>query len=226
MYNWLLFDADNTVWDFSAAEAASLRSCLESLDVQWSKDILTTYRQINHAAWRDYENGLIDSISLRTIRFQRLIETLNLDTNATYLSTLYRHGLARSDHFMPTAKETLQVLRPHYKMGLITNGLSEVQRPRLKNTGLNDFFDFVIISDEVGVAKPHAAFFDLAFAEMNGARPEEALVIGDNPVSDMLGAQLYGCATCWMDLGGEKSPERETDYSIKKLSELTDILLT
>lgn len=224
MYTWLLFDADNTVWDFSAAETNSLQSVLESIGLEWSDELLATYREINHLAWREYEQGKIDSKSLRTLRFQRLIDHLEVEGDATQLSNEYRKGLSRSDHFMPGAEETLHRLRPHYKMGLITNGLSEVQRPRLVNTRLDNFFDFVLISDEVGTAKPHQAFFDLAFAEMGGTRPEEALVIGDNPVSDILGAQLYGCSTCWMDLGSGKSPEREADYSIKRISELGDIL--
>lgn len=225
MYSWLLFDADNTIWDFSAAEAHSLRSVLESIGLDWSDELLDTYRQINHLAWREYEQGKINSKHLRTLRFQRLIDHLGVRGDAATLSQAYREGLARSDHFMPGAEETLHRLRPHYKIGLITNGLSEVQRPRLVNTRLDNFFDFVLISDEVGTAKPHAAFFDLAFAEMNGAQPEEALVIGDNPVSDILGAQLYGCATCWMDLGNGKSPERGADYSLKRIDELGDMLL-
>ncbi|MEL6392525.1 MAG: YjjG family noncanonical pyrimidine nucleotidase [Bacteroidota bacterium] len=225
MYNWLLFDADNTVWDFSAAESNSLRQCLESIGLEWTDDLLNTYRAINHVAWREYEQGLINSLNLRTIRFQRLIDHLGIDADAAKLSVQYRRGLAASDHFMPGAEQTLQALRPHYRMGLITNGLSEVQRPRLKNTRLDDFFDFVLISDEVGVAKPEGAFFDLAFAEMKGARPEEALVIGDNPVSDIMGAQLYGCASCWMDLGNGKSPERDADFTVRELRELESILL-
>ena len=78
-YKWLLFDADNTLWDFSAAEASALERTLTSRDIEWSNEVLREYRLINHRAWSDYEAGTLPKSQLRTIRFQRLLDRFRLD---------------------------------------------------------------------------------------------------------------------------------------------------
>ncbi|MGB3800517.1 MAG: hypothetical protein WA952_11950, partial [Lewinella sp.] len=73
MYTWLLFDADNTIWDFDAAEAYALEQTLVERDIRWSTEILSTYQLINREAWDDYEKGRLPKEQLRDIRFQRLL---------------------------------------------------------------------------------------------------------------------------------------------------------
>ncbi|MEL7162178.1 MAG: HAD family hydrolase, partial [Bacteroidota bacterium] len=122
-YTWLLFDADNTLWDFSAAEASALELTLRTRDIDWSDEVLGQYRQINHRAWSDYEQGLLPKEQLRTIRFQRLLEHYRLDHPAEELSFDYRTYLSESTHMLDGAVELLTDLRGKYRLGLITNGL-------------------------------------------------------------------------------------------------------
>lgn len=225
MYQWLLFDADNTLWDFSAAEAASLRATLRRTELEWSEQLLGIYREINHEAWSEYEQGLFDSQKLRVIRFERLLERFRTAGDPEELSALYRAGLAESNHLMEGAMETLDLLGKHYRLGLVTNGLKEVQRPRLINTGMQNHFEAITISDEIGIAKPEAAFFDHAFAQMGRPAPKEVLVIGDNAVADIGGAKAYGCAAAWIKLpGNTKQPPIAPDYTMKGVADLVKIL--
>ena len=184
-YEWLLFDADNTLWDFSAAEAGALERTLSARDIAWSDEVLAQYRIINHTAWSDYESGKLSKSQLRTIRFKRLLEYYRLDHPAEELSLDYRTYLSQSTHMLEGAEALLHGLRGRYRMGLITNGLKEVQRPRLAATGLGDHFEFVVISDEIGVAKPHPGFFDVAYDQMAKVGKNKVLVIGDNPNADI-----------------------------------------
>ncbi|PHI19880.1 noncanonical pyrimidine nucleotidase, YjjG family [Lewinellaceae bacterium SD302] len=225
-YTWLLFDADNTLFDFSAAEAASLRDCIEQTDIGWSEEVLGIYREINHEAWVAYENGQLDKSQIRHIRFERLLDRFRCAHDVIALSDRYRMGLAASRHLLDGALEMLQTVAPHYKLGLITNGLTEVQYPRLKATGIERFFpDVVVISDEIGVAKPHQAFFDHAFGLMGRPDPENVLVIGDNPVADIGGALNYGCHACWLKTPGVmKKPPSKPQYEINNISEVLEIL--
>lgn len=227
MYTWLLFDADNTLWDFSAAEASALELTLRTRDIDWSDEVLGQYRIINHRAWSDYEQGLLPKEQLRTIRFQRLLEHYRLDHPAEELSFDYRTYLAASTHMLDGARELLESLRGKYRMGLITNGLKEVQRPRLANTGLGEYFEFIVISDEIGVAKPHAGFFDHAYAQMDGADKSTVLVIGDNPNADVKGALDYGFDACWLRHPGvaDRTKIGET-HRIRDIRELSNIVLS
>ncbi|MBC6995990.1 YjjG family noncanonical pyrimidine nucleotidase [Neolewinella lacunae] len=226
MYRWLLFDADNTLWDFDAAEASALERTLRERDIDWSDEVLGEYREINHRAWADYERGLLPKEQLRTIRFERLLERYQLDHPAEELSFNYRTYLSQSTHLLEGAYELLTTLRPHYRLGMVTNGLREVQRSRLLNTGLDHFFEFVAISDEIGVGKPQAAFFDYAYAQMDGVDKSAVLVIGDNPVADVRGALDYGFHACWLRHPGVADQKHlgET-YRIRDIRDLTQLLV-
>lgn len=224
-YQWLLFDADNTLWDFSAAEASALERTLLKRDISWSQEVLAEYRIINHKAWSDFEAGRLPKSQLRTIRFQRLLDLYRLDHPAEELSFDYRTYLSESTHMLDGAKELLEQLHPKYRMGLVTNGLQEVQRPRLANTGIEHFFEFVVISDEIGVAKPHAGFFDYAYERMEAAAKDTVLMIGDNPNADISGALNYGFDACWLRNPGvaDRKPFGET-HRIRDIRELSVLL--
>lgn len=224
-YDWLLFDADNTLWDFSAAEASALELTLRTRDIDWSDEVLGQYRVINHRAWSDYEQGFLPKEQLRTIRFQRLLEHYRLDHPAEELSFDYRTYLSESTHMLDGAIALLDSLKGKYKMGLVTNGLKEVQRPRLANTGLGDYFEFIVISDEIGVAKPHAGFWDHAYAQMDGVDKSSVLVIGDNANADVKGALDYGFDACWLRHPGfaDRKNLGET-FRIRDIRELGEIV--
>lgn len=224
-YEWLLFDADNTLWDFSAAEASALEQTLIKRDIEWSEEVLANYKIINHKAWSDFEAGRLPKSQLRTIRFQRLLDLYRLDHPAEELSFDYRTYLSESTHMLDGAWELLEQVSPHYRMGLVTNGLKEVQRPRLANTGLGKFFEFIVISDEIGVAKPHAGFFEYAYGHMDEADKRTVLMIGDNPNADIGGALNYGFDACWLRNPGmpDRKPFGET-HRIRDIRELAQVL--
>lgn len=224
-YTWLLFDADNTLWDFSAAEASALERTLLKRDIEWSDEVLADYRIINHKAWSDYEAGLLPKSQLRTIRFRRLLEQYRLDHAAEELSVDYRTYLSESTHMLPGARDLLTELQGNYRMGLVTNGLKEVQRPRLANTGLGAFFEFIVISDEIGVAKPNAGFFDYAYAQMEGAPKNRVLLIGDNPNADIGGALAYGFDACWLRHSGTADrPKLRATHIIRDIRDVQHLL--
>ena len=225
MYDWLLFDADNTLWDFDAAEASALERTLRERDLPWSAEVLGTYQLINRAAWDDYEQGKLPKEQLRDVRFRRLLEHYRHDHPAEALSLSYRQYLAASNHLLAGALEVLGQVRETHRLGLITNGLKEVQRPRLRNTGIEDYFEFIAISDELSVAKPAAAFFDHADEQMGRPDPHRVLVIGDNPNADIAGALAYGYHACWLRHPGAADRKHlgET-YRIRSISELLPLL--
>jgi FMN phosphatase YigB (HAD superfamily) len=100
-----------------------------------------------------------------------------------------------------------------------------VQRPRLEKSKIDRFFEVIVISDEIGVAKPHKGFFDHTFTEMQHSDPSSVLVIGDSINADIKGGQQYGTATCWMNPEGQKAPMGiNPDYEIRDLLGLRNLL--
>lgn len=94
-------------------------------------------------------------------------------------------------------------------MAVLTNGLSRVQRPRLAGAGLLPWFDLLIISEEIGAAKPARAFFDAAWERMGRPAPERVLIIGDSWEADIAGAAACGWRTCWFNPAGAPPPTPE-----------------
>jgi HAD superfamily hydrolase (TIGR01509 family) len=121
----------------------------------------------------------------------------------------------------PPAADALADLAARAALALVTNGLAEVQRGRLDRSGLAPLFRAVVISGEVGIAKPDPRFFQLAIRAL-GLGADEVLVVGDVPVTDIRGARAAGMASCWVAAPGASWPAGEPgpDYTIRDLRAL------
>ena len=92
---------------------------------------------------------------------------------------------------------TLEALRAEgKKLGVITNGPVDWQSRKFRTLGLLDYFDDVIISDAVGVAKPDARIFNLALERL-GVGAAESMYVGDHPQIDIAGARAAGLRSAW-----------------------------
>ncbi len=201
-FSWILFDADGTLFDYDHAEG-------EALDALWSDaglpprgDLLTIYRRINSALWRRFEAGEATAAEIKEKRFRDLVDELGVDADPGRLSAGYLDHLSRQTRLVPGAEPLLESLRRTRKLALITNGLSQVQRPRLERSPIGRHFEVLVISEEVGFAKPDGRIFAQALALMGGPPKEEVLMVGDNLHADIEGAHRFGLATCWLNPGG------------------------
>ncbi|MCP4423845.1 MAG: noncanonical pyrimidine nucleotidase, YjjG family [Chloroflexi bacterium] len=224
-YTWLLFDADGTLFDFDWAEANALAQTFADFNLPYAANAADVYHKINAQIWRDFERGRITSAKLRTERFARLFTAINVQADTSAFAAQYLHHLANGTRLIDGAEELMGRLNGRYRLALITNGLKDVQRPRLAQSVLADAFDAVIISDEEGVAKPDPALFDIAFARMGQPAKADVLIIGDSLTSDMQGGVNYGIDTCWFNPAGRAlKGQLKVRYEISHLSELLSIL--
>jgi YjjG family noncanonical pyrimidine nucleotidase len=225
-YHWVLFDADNTVFDFDKAEHDSLRLAMADYGLTFQEDHYALYQRINKECWTAFESGRLPKSRLRTERFERFFKTLEVRMPAAEFGDAYLAHLGQTGHLLAGAQSLVEALGVHYQLGLITNGLKEVQRPRLANTPLAEAFEVVVVSDEIGVAKPDSAFFDYAFQRMGQPDPREVLVVGDNLNADIRGALEYGAHACWYNPHGrDRYLAVEPTLEIRDLEELRAHLL-
>ena len=223
-YKWLLFDADGTLLDYDAAEKIALQTTFEEAGLAYEASYLSVYRKVNSQIWRDFEQGEITQQDLRTKRFDLLFEALDLSYNAHDFSPRYLRHLSQRDELIPEAEEVVVALAKNFKLALITNGLSDVQRPRFAASALRDYFNATIISEEVGAAKPDTRIFDVAFAKMGEPDKAEVLIIGDSLTSDIQGGVNYGIDTCWFNPAGKPKASSPTPtFEITSLIELLKI---
>lgn len=209
-YEWLLFDLDDTLLDFSVSEHFALTKSLAKVGINFQTTHLKIYERINRKCWDDFEAGTLPQSAINSTRFSRFLDALNLpNENATDFGNYYLEQLSEKAVYMNGADKLLKEQYGKYKLGIVTNGLKQVQRPKLKKNNLMHYFDMIVVSDEIGVSKPNTAFFDHAFNEMNFPNKEKVLIIGDSLNSDIRGGHNYGIDTCW--------------YNFKKKYNTTDL---
>jgi len=222
-YQWLLFDADNTLFDYDKAEAAALANSFADFSLDFTETHAAQYQRINAQIWHDYEQGLISQQTLRTERFRRLFDAVGLTADSTAFSERYLTHLSEGAFLMDGAEALIQQLHGRYHLAIITNGIAAVQRPRMARSPIQPFVEAFIISEEVGTAKPDPAIFDVAFAQMGRPDKTAVLIIGDSLSSDMQGGLNYGIDTCWYNPHGQ-SGHLPVTYEIRQLADLPHIL--
>ena len=228
MYDHLFFDADGTLFDFISAERWALSLVFTELGIPADDESLKTYSNINNGVWLEFEQGLISMNDLKTERFNRFFAHYQVSGDPVLFSRRYTEMLSHSFHLYPDALEVLRELRRRsIPLSLITNGISSVQRGRLEATGTAEYFNTVIISEEIGVQKPHRDYFTkaLELVEKTGPPARNPLIIGDSPTSDIQGGVNAGMDTCWINRFGMERDSRITPtHEVRDLHELLALL--
>lgn len=225
-YTWIIFDADGTLFDFQHAEALALEKTPDQLGLQVPEDFSRTYHEINESLWLSFEAGILRAQDVRTQRFKQLFERLSIASDSSAFSEAFLKNLIWESTFINGAESLLARLKNRISSVLLTNGFADVQRARVARLGLGDAFDHVIISEEVGVAKPDRAIFDIVFERMGRPDKGNVLIIGDSLSSDIQGGFDYGIDTCWFNPDNRANMTSiEPTYELRLLSEVTDLLL-
>ena len=220
-YSYVLFDADETLFRFDIL--AGMTRMFKKYGVNFTKDDYIHYQKTNKQLWVDYQNGVISADYLQVTRFNEWSAKLNV--SAKELNDAFLDAMAQICEPLPGAIELLNKLKPHARLGIITNGFARLQTVRLEHTGLKDMFEWLVISELVGIAKPNKAIFEHTFELMGNPNKSQILMVGDTASSDILGGNNVGIDTCWLQHPGEQLPEGITPtYTITKLEQLQAIL--
>ncbi len=198
-YQWIIFDADDTLFDYSKAEEHALESAFTAFGVELEAGHVELYQKINHRIWRRFESGQITQSELKVRRFEQLFDEAGLEGDPARFSSRYLEGLAQGTYLIDGAEQIVRDLHGRIGMVILTNGLKDVQRPRLAGSALNGYFADVVISEEVGSAKPEPEIFDIAFSKMGNPDKHDVLIVGDSLTSDIQGGSDYGIDTCWFN---------------------------
>jgi len=226
-YTWILFDADDTLFDYKRAELDALSQTLINFGFPFAPQYLGLYREINEGLWRAFEQGKIAQARLKTERFVQWFAAMELKAppDPEAFSELYLATLGTCTVLIEGALDVVTGLRAGYHLALITNGLAAVQRARLSRSPIGPLFEVVIISEEVGASKPSPRIFDVAFERMGWPPKAQVLMVGDGLISDISGGCGYGIDTVWVNPEGRPLPHDVTPtYEIRRLEELGGIL--
>lgn len=234
-YGTLLFDLDLTLFDFAASERLAFAECAAAAGLASTPDVFDRYKVINSRLWGAVERGELTPAEAGRRRFDELLDEFGSDgataqASSDELGQMFQHGLGAHGELYPEATPLLDAIGEDVELGLVTNGLTTVQRAKVARLGLDRWFDPIVISDEVGLAKPDPAIFDLVFEKLDQVhgrreRRSQSVMIGDSLTSDMAGARAAGIATCWFNPTGADRPSGvELTHECRSLIELVDTL--
>lgn len=197
-YNTLLFDVDDTLLDFQLAEKKALQNLFLEEKIDLTPERISLYKKENSQLWYAYERGEISKQKLLDTRFSVVFEVLGKKVDGRLMDEKYRKYLSQQHDFLGNSQKIIHQLSSDYRLYLVTNGVAQVQYPRLKNAHLMDFFQGIFISEEVGYQKPMPEYFEYVFNRIPNFEKERTLLIGDSLHSDILGGNQAGIDTVWL----------------------------
>ncbi|HEY3843913.1 MAG TPA: HAD family hydrolase [Acidimicrobiales bacterium] len=239
MIEAVLFDGDQTLWDFQKVMRHALTAVLAELRAARPGPLADQLTLADLSADR---NAVAEELSgvefnlarLRHLGFARTLHRLQSPGSpwsaaadgllAKQLTDSYMEHRDRDPALFDDTLPCLEALRPHYRLGLLSNG------SRLPETvGLGGFFEVVVFAQDHRVAKPDPAIFAIVEQQMD-LDPGSAVLVGDHHLNDVVGAKRSGWAAVWIDRDGDgtyRPPEGTTerpDAEITSLAQLPEVL--
>ena len=187
------------------------------------------YDKLNHRLWAMYEKGEMSKEDLRWKRFRwkRFHEAFSWygvedEALARQFGEDYLEQMVCENRLMPGAMEMLEAIRSAGgKMAILSNGFREVQYRKLRGAGISEYFSAVVVSEEAGCLKPRPGIFAYAVEQLSGIRRQDdpvawreakmqTLMIGDDPVNDIEGAQIFGIDQFYYNHKGNRTISHAT----------------
>lgn len=229
VYKHIFFDLDRTLWDFDRNSRETLlelykeQNVFNDLAVDFER-FFQSFKDINAASWRDYRKGEQSKDELRNNRFVETYFKFGSGDwkKARMLSRLYLETCPSKPNLIEGAKEVLVQLSEKSKLHVITNGFSDTQKIKVEKSGLQEFLDQIIISEETKYIKPQKEIFEHAMRQSD-ANSAECLMVGDDYRSDVLGAMKAGWHQVYFNPEKKAISAEIPTYEIEKLEELIAI---
>lgn len=225
-YEIIIFDADETLFDFKKSEREALKNTILEFDIEYDENHhLKVYKEVNTAIWKELENGLITQKTLKTERFKRLSDRLKVEFDEIEFAKSYMKHLSFGSFLYDDSIDLVESLNKDYRLTIITNGLKDVQDNRIKKSIIAKYFEDIVVSEEIEVSKPDPKIFEHALNNIKHTDKSKVLIVGDSLTSDIQGGINFGIDTCWFNPNNIVNKTRiKPTYQISNLMELKDIL--
>lgn len=224
-YSILLFDADNTLFNFDAGNRRAFSEVCRICHLPDMDELFHAYEAVNAEMWSAFDRGECTKDFLVVERFRLFLERAGLQADPVQCNKIHLSTLATNTVLLPHALEVCRTLAQTHSLYIVTNAVAAVQKARLAASDLRPYITDAFISEDAGASKPSVAYFDYVFSRIPGITRENCLLIGDSPSSDLQGANNYGIPCCWYNPRGLARPDGiRIDYEIRDLPELLPIV--
>ncbi len=224
-YTTLLFDADDTLFDFKASESAALKETFEAFGIPYTPENRTAYETINSALWAALESGTITQERIKVERFSKLLDQVGVAQSAEDMAAAYIEALGRQSILLDGAEALVAKLSKTHRLAIVTNGLTKVQENRIAKSIIAGYFDAIVISESIGFSKPDPAIFEATFRQLGISDFKRVLMIGDSLTSDIKGAHNAGLHSVWFNPQGlPNTSDVHPTYEVRNFEALETVV--
>lgn len=226
----IFFDLDNTLWDhrknayLTIKELFNQQKITEKYGIDF-ESFHKVYHDINERLWEQIRDGEIDKDYLRKHRFYDSFLSFGIDDAqlSDYFEYHFLDEILNYNELVDGAIDLLDYLRNKgYIMHIISNGFQEVTERKCILSGISDYFETITSADSIGLRKPRPEIFDYSLNLAKAAK-EESIMIGDDWIADVKGAQNFGMDVIFFDVYHD-NPEEAGLKVVRHLSEIKNYL--
>ncbi|MFP4424706.1 MAG: HAD-IA family hydrolase [Candidatus Woesearchaeota archaeon] len=232
MIKAVLYDLDDTLYDYTYAHKIAMKAVFWELN-KHMKMSYNRFMKLFKLSRVEIHKELSGTASAhnRVLYFQRLMEKTNNSIEPSIVLKLYHtywDSLMENMRLKPGAIESLEYCREHgIKTAVVSDLTTSVQLRKLEKLGISKYIDVLVTSEEAGSEKPHSIMFLLTLNKLK-VSAEEAVMVGDNKVADIEGANFVGLTTVLLKKGKmeclAKEDYKRPDHTIKNLKQLISIV--
>lgn len=229
----VFFDLDNTLYDHRRAAREALSELYRRYGVADTgtpvDEFVRLYFDVNQRMWLKLATGEIDVKTLRARRFAELFALAGAapPADAAAVGRDYFDVYLSYSYALPGAEETLAALRLLLPLGLLTNGFTDIQRPKIARLGWEKYFTWVAVAEELGVFKPDVAIYE-KMCEMAALPARSIIYVGDSPVEDVIAARKLGLRTVWVRREGPEvarwAADAKADYEVADVRDVVPLV--
>ena len=208
LYDVLFIDLDDTLYDFTSNSTDAYREVYAFMEYgRWFRSFehyYEIYWARNKELWVLYADSKITKEQLNAERYTHPLRVMGVPDADAVGARFWEESMKRlplGARLMPHAREVLEYLKPRYRIYILSNGFAELQSRKMQSAGIAHYFDGVVLSEDIGVNKPHRAIFDHAL-RVAGVTADRALMIGDNYEVDIKGACGAGIDQVFYNVAG------------------------
>ena len=224
MIKLVCFDIDDTLMDFHKGEEIAFFETMKQMNIDCNLEDYLDYKRINAGCWKALERNEITRDKLKIHRFELFKQEKKKEFDSLTISQLYEKILGRQCFLFEKAVDVVEECYKLCPLAVTTNGISHIQRNRLRLSGLEKYFKYLFISEEMGASKPQIEYYE-EIAKQSGVQFDEILIIGDSLSADILGAVNSGCKCIWYNPKHlENTLELKIDYIIDDLNQIISIV--
>ncbi|MFC9862159.1 MULTISPECIES: HAD family hydrolase [unclassified Streptomyces] len=221
----VLWDIDDTIFDYSGADRIGMRRHLEREGLPSGytsvEQALDGWRAVTDVHWARCAAGETDFLGQRRDRVREFLSRAMEDAEADEWFGRHAAHYEAAWTLFPDVVPVLDLLARDYRHAVLSNSSLHNQHRKLTVLGVRDRFEALVCAVDLGISKPHAGAFHAACEEL-GLAPHEVAYVGDEPDIDASGAVAAGLAGIWLDRRGRGG--REDLVRITGLDQLPGLL--